>query len=214
MVVDMILMIGSQKGGSGKSTIAVNICALLAVEGNDVILVDADRQTTAANWATTREENEKLTQVHCIQRYDNIRETLNDLNKRYDYVVVDAAGRDSKELRTGLVAADILIIPFKPSQPDLDTIPKMVELIGQAQELNEGLKVYGLITMAPSNPRINESNEAKEYLSYYPDITLLETIIRDRKVYRDAMSAGAGVSEMSNKKAKAEMQLLISELLK
>ena len=68
--------------------------------------------------------------------------------------------------------------------------------------------------MAPSNPVVNETQEAKEYLSDYPDITLLKTIIRDRKVYRDAMSAGAGVTEMTNYKAKNEFQMLVNEVLK
>jgi len=76
----MILIVGSQKGGSGKSTIAVNICALLAVNGFNVMLVDADKQTTAANWAEDRENSPELPRVNCVQKYDNIRETLHDLN--------------------------------------------------------------------------------------------------------------------------------------
>jgi len=210
----MIILIGSQKGGSGKSTTSVNIAALLAGKGKDVVLVDADRQSTAANWASDRDELEDVGKVHCVQKYDNIRETLSDLKGRYEYVVVDAAGRDSKELRTGLTAADILVIPFRPSQPDLDTLPKMVELIDQAKDFNPDLEVYGLITMAPSNPMVNEAKEAKAYLSDYPDIKLLKTIIRDRKVYRDAMSEGLGVVEMKNPKAKEEVQLLVNEVLK
>jgi len=68
--------------------------------------------------------------------------------------------------------------------------------------------------MAPSNPMVNEAKEAQAYLSDYPDIKLLKTIIRDRKVYRDAMSEGLGVVEMKNAKAKAEVQLLVNEVLK
>ena len=47
-------MCGYQKGGCGKSTMAVNICAELTNQGRDVMLVDADRQSTAANWANDR----------------------------------------------------------------------------------------------------------------------------------------------------------------
>lgn len=209
----MIILIGSQKGGCGKSTTAVNICAELSRKGHDVVLVDADRQGTSANWVMDRSENKSLPVVHCVQKYDNIRDTLLDLNKRYEYVIVDAAGRDSRELRTGMVAADLLVIPFRPSQPDLDTLPKMKELITQAIDLNPNLRVHGLLTMAPTNPIINEISEAKEYLEDYPEIQLLRSAIRDRKVYRDAMSNGNGVIEMDNSKAKAEIQLLMSELL-
>jgi len=210
----MIILIGSQKGGSGKSTTAVNISAWLADNNKDVCLVDADRQSTASNWVADRDESGDRPKVHCVQKYDNIRETLKDLDSRYEYVIVDAAGRDSKELRTGMTAAHILIIPFRPSQPDLDTLPTMVDLINQAKDFNPDLEVHGLVTMAPSNPVVNETQEAKEYLSDYPDITLLKTIIRDRKVYRDAMSAGAGVTEMTNYKAKNEFQMLVNEVLK
>ena len=128
----MIILIGSQKGGCGKSTTAVNICAELASLGNDVVLVDADRQCTAANWISDRLSKPNVPKVHCVQKYDNIRETLLDLNQRYGFVVVDAAGRDSRELRTGMTACHVLIVPFRPSQPDLDTLPKLREIISQA----------------------------------------------------------------------------------
>ena len=209
----MIVLIGSQKGGCGKSTTAVNICAELAGRGHDVVLVDADRQCTSANWAMDRVEKPALPAVHCIQKYENIRDTLLDLDKRYEYVIVDAAGRDSRELRTGMTAAHILVVPFRPSQPDLDTLPNMQEIIIQAKDLNHNLKVYGLITMAPTNPVIHEETDARECLIDYPEIKLLATMIRDRKVYRDAMSEGLGVVEMDNPKAKMEIKKLVEEIL-
>jgi chromosome partitioning protein len=209
----MIILIGSQKGGCGKSTTAVNISAELAGRGHDVVLVDADRQCTAANWAMDRVENSALAKVHCVQKYENIRDTLLDLDKRYEYVIVDAAGRDSRELRTGMTGAHILVVPFRPSQPDLDTLPNMQEIIIQAKDLNPGLKVYGLITMAPTNPIIHEETDARECLNDYQEIKLLSAMIRDRKVYRDAMSDGFGAVEMDNIKARIEIKKLVEEVL-
>jgi len=209
----MILLVGSQKGGSGKSTIAVNLCASLARNGHNVLLVDADRQATAENWATDREENKSLVSVSFVQKYDDITNTVLDLNKYYDYIIIDAAGRDSKELRTGMLAADVLLIPFRPSQPDLDTLPNVVSIIDQAKEINEKLKVFAVLSMAPTNPIVKEIGEAKEYLANYPEITLLDSVIRDRKVFRDAMSFGKGVSEMNNTKAKLEIDALLKELV-
>jgi len=208
----MIVLIGSQKGGCGKSTTAVNICAQLSKAGHDVVLVDADRQCTSANWAMDRSATESLPVVHCIQKYENIRDTLLDLDQRYEHVIVDAAGRDSRELRTGMTAAHILLVPFRPSQPDLDTLPNLQEIITQAKDLNPDLAVKGLITMAPTNPVVNETDEAREYLQDYPEIQLLSTIVRDRKVFRDAMSEGMGVVEMGNEKASQEIISLLKEL--
>ena len=209
----MIILIGSQKGGCGKSTTTASICAALAGQGKDIVLVDADRQATAANWANDRQQEENLPPVHCIQKYDNVRPTLIDLDKRYEYVVVDAAGRDSRELRTGMTAAHILIVPFRPSQPDLDTLPYMQEVITQAQDLNPDLQVFGLLTMNPTNPSVHEEAEAREYFKEFPIIQPLATMIYDRKVYRDSMSVGRGVTEMNNPKAKAEIETLLGEIL-
>ncbi|MBS0969523.1 cobyrinic acid ac-diamide synthase [Chimaeribacter arupi] len=209
----MIILIGSQKGGCGKSTTAANICAELARQGKDVILVDADRQGTASNWVTDRNGQEDLPVVHSIQKFDNIRETLLDLAKRYEYVVVDSAGRDSRELRTGMTAANVLLVPFRPSQPDLDTLPKLNDIITQALDINEALRPCAVLTMAPTNPVINETQEAKDYLADFPILNLLNTVIRDRKIYRDCMSEGKGVVEMDNGKAKAEIQCLVQELI-
>ena len=207
----MILIVGSQKGGCGKSTTAVNVCAHLVNEGKDVCLVDSDIQQTSSRFIADRANTDKPV-IHCVQKYDNIHETLKDLATRYEYVVVDAAGRDSRELRTGMLAANVLLVPFRPSQPDLDTLPRMREVINQAMDYNPDLKVFGALTMAPTNPLIKEEAEAVEYLSDYPEIELLDTVIRDRKVYRDCMSEGVGVVELTNDKAKFEIESLVGEI--
>lgn len=208
----MIILIGSKKGGVGKSTLATNIAAFLAAKSKDVVLVDADRQSTSSNWAYDRSESDKP-QLACVQKYDNIKKTLQDLNSRYEYVIVDCQGRDSIELRTGLLAADICIVPCCPSQADLDTIDAVVNVIETAKEINENLRSYCILTKSPTNPAITEIGEAKHYLTAYPQIQLLETIINERKVYRDALANGFGVIEMDNEKAISEIQSLVQEVL-
>lgn len=208
----MIVLIGSQKGGCGKSTIAVNLCAELAMKNQDTILVDADRQSTAANWIMDRTDKTNLPKVHCIQKYENIRDTLIDLGNRYKYVIVDSAGRDSRELRTGMTTSNIFLVPFRPSQPDLDTLLNLREIVIQARDFNPDLIIYGVITMASTNPVVNETSEAMDFFRDYPEFHLLSTVIMDRKIYRDAMSEGMGVVEMGNKKAVTEIQSLAREV--
>lgn len=207
----MIIQIANIKGGCGKSTLTTNLASLLVTQGKDVIIVDADRQATSSNWALDRIETDKP-KVNHVQAFDNIRDTLVDLGKRYEYVLVDAGGRDSRELRTGMTAANLLLIPFRPSQPDLDVLPGLQEIITLSKDYNPSLSVRAVLTLAPTNPSVKEVEEAKEYLKDYQDIQLLNTIIRDRKIYRDAMSLGYGVVEMNNEKATNEIQQLWEEI--
>lgn len=208
----MVILIGSQKGGCGKSTLAVNLATYLSLDNWDVCLIDADRQGTASRWAQDRNEIDDIKKVPTIAQYDNISQTVREMDARYDFVIVDVAGRDNRELRTGLTAANLLITPFRPSQPDLDTMENLNEIVQAAKDLNPELICRALLTMVPTNPVIKEGEEAREYLAHYPEFKLLTSKVRDRKAYRDSISEGLGVVEWKDSKAKAEIQLLAREV--
>jgi chromosome partitioning protein len=214
----MIILIGGKKGGSGKSTITMNLASELARQKKDVMIVDTDRQSSTAEWATERIRNQStLPEIFCVQKYNEIHTTLLDLNKRYEYVLVDTAGRDAPELRSAMIVANKLLIPVRPSQLDLNTIPDMQKIIQESKLVNPNLLTLAVLSMAPTNPIVNEAKEAREFLAEFPSITLLKTIVRDRKIYRDAVSEGLGVVEIdktseSARKAKKEIQDLAKEI--
>jgi chromosome partitioning protein len=196
----MIILIGSEKGGVGKSTLATNLSVFLALQSKDVILVDADRQGTSSNWSQDRRET-NLPKIESVSKFDNIRHTLVDLQQRYEYVIVDSQGRDSVELRTGLLASDYCLTPIRPSQADLDTIYRSYALMNQ---LN--------YTQAPNTS--TEIRDAQECLKSLKGIELLNTVIYDRRAYRDALGSGKGVLEMANDKAIFEFTKLCEEFFK
>jgi chromosome partitioning protein len=198
----MIVLIGSQKGGCGKSTIATNLAATAALNGRDVVLIDSDSQCTSATWAADREGLD-VPQVACVQKVGNITNTAKELATKYDLVIIDAGGRDSQELRTGLLAADLLIAPFKPSQADLDTVFQLSDVVGQAKDFNASLVAVAVLTMSPTHPANTEIQDSKDYLSEH--MTVLDCLVHDRKAYRDALSMGRGVVEHSDTKAKNEI---------
>jgi chromosome partitioning protein len=208
----MILLLGGEKGGTGKSTVAVNLATWLARGGVDVIIIDTDPQRTAAQWVERRNTIPDLPRIHCVEKYGNVYDTAQDLAQRYDQVIIDAGGRDSEELRTSLVVANMMCCPIKASQPDIETTVHANELVKLAKSMNPGLDARLVISMATPNPVVKEAAQARELLSELPEFALLQTVIRDRKVYRDAMIEGKGVLELTNEKATAEINQLATEI--
>jgi chromosome partitioning protein len=210
----MITVVGGNKGGSGKTTTASNLAIALAHEGHDVCLLNGDLQRTAAKHHAEREASGIEPTFTLIEKFDNLTQTLRGLDEKYDHVIVDVAGRNSREFITSGVVADQIIAPLQCSQPDLDTLTELAQQIEAMRDLNPELKVYCLQSMATTNP-VLRGNERKEFLEYpeeFPTIETLQTVICFRKVYRDCMSNGTGVVETNNEAAKAEIMQLMKEV--
>jgi len=214
-----ILLIASQKGGVGKSTTAINISSVLANQGHDVLLVDSDRQASVSEWWAERKlHHPDKPKVACIQKYGELDDTLIDLRNRYEYVIVDVTGRDSEEMRSAMVVADILLTPVKASQVDINTLPNMCKIIKQSRVFNKRLLSYVFLSIAPSNPKINEIEQAKRTILDFSELQLLKTVVFDRKIYRDCMADGLAVTELNGRadseiSAKKEMLALVEEVL-
>jgi len=211
----MILLVGSQKGGSGKSTIVTNLAVCLADVGASVVVVDADPQGTSLRWGIDRKRAVLLPHIECIQKMGDLRDVLTELSQRHSVVLVDVSGRESRELRSAMLVTDHLVIPTRPSQPDLDTFFYLQELIKKAHVSNPRLQVHALITNASTQYRIREReiNEAREYLNDFKEISTMRSVIYERAAFRTAISVGKSVIELKAPKAKTDMSQLRDEVL-
>lgn len=209
-----LVLMAAIKGGVGKSTMACNIATYLAHNGNDVMLLDTDRQATAKNWLDRRAGREdSLPVIHSAQIVDgDVVRPTQDLMRRYGMVVADCPGGDSRETRRLIGLAHTLIVPTRASVADLETLAAMDELVDAIRDINPGLRAYAVLSMAPTNPMISEVADAQALLADFPHLQLHPVVIRDRKAYRDTLLAGIGVVEGSNSQAAAEIQLLCQNL--
>ncbi len=209
----MITLIGGTKGGTGKTTVATNLCVYLAHAGLDVLLLDADPQATSSLWASERAQSPALRPVHCVQRTGNLIPALRDLESRYQHIIVDSGGFDSEGLRSAMVVADTLFSPVVASQFDLWTARKMVELVSLASSMNPKLKAYWLFSMVETNPLIRgEADDGIELLNELSMLSIARARLHRRKAYRDVTTNGRGVLETSNAKACEEITALAMEV--
>lgn len=82
------------------------------MQGHDVCLVDADAQRSASRWYAEREQADMSPTLTLIEKRDNISQTLRNLDQKYSHVIVDVAGRNSRELITGGTVAHQIIAPI------------------------------------------------------------------------------------------------------
>ena len=210
----MITIVGCNKGGASKTTSCTNLATGLALAGHDVCIVDADAQRTAAKWFAEREAAGIESKLTLIEKRDNIASTLLSLDKKYDHVVVDVAGRNSRELLTGASVADIVLAPHQCSQFDLDTLGELQEQVIKIRDLNPDLRVLVYHAMASTNARVKdkERSEFLEYLAEFPEFQVLNSIGYYRKIYKDADSQGRSVLEVGKTEAADEVRALLLEI--
>lgn len=212
----MILLVGSEKGGTGKTTIATNLAALRAAEC-DVLLVDSDKQGTASVWSATRSEYGLEPSITCVSKlgpstgFDIVK-----LKDKFSTIIVDAGGRDSVEMRSAMVIADRMVLPIRPSQFDVWTLTTMDQLVQDARARgNESLSPLLCINLASPHPSVKEALEVIDLVREFETFSVASTIIHERTAFRRAAREGCSVSELvegDNRKAIHEITTLYNEI--
>ena len=210
----MIILVGGEKGGSGKSCLAQNLAVYLQSKKRDILLLDADPQGTTTDWIKERDENSKVESIPSVQAAGNIRQILLDLSKRYQDIIIDAGGQDSEALRSAMTIATHMLLPFRPKRRDLKTLVHVEQLIKLAKAVNPELVTKAVITQCPTLPsqaqRILDAKDACESFG----LIALNQFTTNRNVYDDADENGLSVFEVdSDPKAKAEIERIVIEFL-
>jgi chromosome partitioning protein len=211
----MIILVGGEKGGSGKSCIAQNLATYLAVEKvATVLLVDCDIQGTTADWIQLRNNNLNALPIDCVQLNGKIRNHLLGYNSQYQFVIVDCGAHDLLALRSTLSTADVALLPMRPKRRDLKTLVHLDEMVNSCKLVNQQLQAHIVFTQCPSQPKQQSRiSDAKETASLY-DIPIAADILHERHIYDDSEESGLSVIESEPKgKAADELRNLFSDVI-
>jgi len=122
-----ILTIANRKGGAGKSTCAAHLSLEAVKQGLKTILIDLDPQKTLEVWWKKREEeNPFLTDIDPLK----IEEVIASINGHgFDLCIIDTPGDTSINAINGIKVADLVLIPSKPTSPDLTSIGRTISMV-------------------------------------------------------------------------------------
>jgi chromosome partitioning protein len=206
----MIIGVLNQKGGVGKTTIAIHLAAGLAQEGRRVLLLDADPQGSAMDWDATRTATPLFTVLG--KPKPALHRDMATLASQYDDVVIDGPPRVSEVTRSAALASDLILIPVQPSPYDVWAVKDIIELVREATAFKENLKSVFVVSRKVVKTAIGR--DVKEALAGYP-IPVLETAICQRVAFAESAAQGLTVLETEPNGAGArEIRALVSEIRK
>ena len=200
-----VICVFSNKGGSGKTTIAVHL-ALAFSQLTKTALLDVDPQGTATEWLRRRPGDLKgPVTVPCAGREAVERALRLAREERFQYVIVDMPPHSSAQIAWLLQEADLILVPTRPTAADLVTIQQTVDLVHAAK------RRAGFVLNA-FRPQLVEAKEIAPILTKYQLPTI--GVLGDRIAYSRGLPAGLGGHELGDPSADEEVMRLAKKVIK
>jgi chromosome partitioning protein len=206
----MIIGLLNRKGGVGKTTVAINLAATVAVAGGRVLLVDADPQQSAVAWAGARERDPLFAVIGMAK--PTLHRDLPAIAKDYDFVLIDGAPAVNDLGRAAVLASDLILIPVQPSPYDVWASGQTVQLIREAREFRSKIRAAFLINRIIANTAI--ARDLGRALTQFADVPVLPAALGQRVIYAESAARGLSVIEAAPaSEAAREIGYLARQLL-
>ena len=206
-----VLTIANQKGGSGKTTLSMNLAAGLSKRGRTLV-IDTDPQGSASQWSGLASEDNPFP-VSVISVSGNLTHEINRFSRDYEFVVIDCPPTLETEITSkAMLAADTVLVPVLPSPVDLWASLRLANAIEQIKQIKPELRAHIVINQL--EPRSALSRAMRDALEEF-DVPALAAAVRRRAIYRNVAIEGRSVY-CAGKQAQAaidEIEQIIEEVL-
>lgn len=210
-----ILTVANQKGGSGKTTVAMQVAGCLGRRGNTVLVIDADPQGTAVRWASSAEDDKPFpARVAGLSAAGGkVHREVQKFVEDYHYIVIDCPPAvESPVPQSALLISDLVLVPVIPSPADLWAATGIQQLISNISDINEGLSARIIPNMCQPNTSL-----ARDALDVLKDfgIPVTRSCLHLRTAYRRSAVFGGIVHDQGSQARQAieELDALTSEIL-
>lgn len=204
----MIVIFGHQKGGVGKSSVAINFAYQMQKKFKDLTLLDLDSQNSTILFNQLR-SSQNLPTIKCVKETDiEFSKLISNYSKNKDnLLIIDSGGYDSDINRAALIKADMIITPVGISQIEIFGVQKFRTILKEASEaLGTTIKTNVLLNNVDSRSK-KRLKELKKYIaSNTTYFNLLETVIHSRADFKNSYGEGLTVKEL-NKKGDAQDEI-------
>jgi len=198
----------NQKGGCGKTTIAINLAHSFQNSGYKVLLADGDPQGSARDW--NEANNGEVLPVIGLDR-PSMQKDIEAVKNGYDIIIIDGAPQIAQLSAVAIKAADLVLIPVQPSPYDVWAVSDLIGLIKARQEItdNKPLAAF-VISRVIKNTKI--SKEVIEALKNY-DLPVLNSYTTQRVIYPTSASTGQTVYSVGSNDAALEIDSIRDEII-
>lgn len=207
---DMIAVV-NQKGGVGKTTLAVHIAVWHFEQGHRVAFIDADGQSSSSRWIKTA--GWPIT-LFTETRPDPIIEIAKDLRATHDVIVADGPGNLAESTRALLLMADFALVPCGVTVPELESTAEMIRMIKNARLVRAGASPQASVVLTRvRNDRFVLTREAHEAAGLL-GLPVCANVLRLREATADSPGQRTVVWNMGRKATVAakEMNQLLEEI--
>ena len=205
-MLSKVITISQQKGGSGKTTLAVNLAlAFIKYHNLKVAVIDTDPQGSLGKWFMIRTEkkvsNDNLTFKTASlwgAQYES-----KTLKKDHDIVIIDTPPKIESDARPSIESADLVLIPVAASHVDFWATGAIVDI---AKKANKKI----LIQINRSSQRSKLITKTNEFIKSL-DLSATNTIIGNRQIFASSMGEGKTAVEKQKKSSAVEEIKQLSE---